>query len=156
MLSIEIPGRGELALEYLVLDVNGTLTFDGKIFPGVREALAILREKLHALAVTADTRGTAVDMAAELDIELRIIESGAEAGQKLALVRELGAAHVVAIGNGANDAAMLREVAVGICVLGDEGASMDAMHAADVVTRDILGALGLLGEPKRLIATLRR
>lgn len=156
MLDIDIPGRGPLAIEHLVLDVNGTLTLDGEVVPGVAGALAGLRDIVRPVAITADTRGTALDMAAELGIEVRIIERGAEAAQKLAFVRELGAAHVVAIGNGANDAAMLREAAVGVCVVAGEGASAEALHAADVVVPGIVEALGLLTRPARLVATLRR
>ncbi|MDO9557972.1 MAG: HAD family hydrolase [Coriobacteriia bacterium] len=156
MLSIDIPGRGHLDLEHLVLDVNGTLAFDGELIPGVAEALAAVSGTLHPVAITADTQGTAHNMAAELGIEVHIVERGAEAAQKLAFVRELGAASVAAIGNGVNDAAMLREVALGVCVVGGEGASAEAMHAADVVTGDIVHAIGLLAHPARLAATLRR
>lgn len=156
MLDIDIPGRGSLHVDHLVLDVNGTLTFDGEVVAGVVEALAALRGVVRPVAITADTRGTALDLAAELGIEVRIVERGAEAAQKLAFVRELGAAGVAAIGNGANDAAMLREAAVGICVVAGEGACAEALHAADVVVPDIVCALGLLARPERLIATMRR
>jgi P-type E1-E2 ATPase len=156
MLSIDIPGRGRLDLEHLVLDLNGTLTFDGEVLPGVSEALAALSGVLHPVAITADTRGTALDIAALLGIEVRIVEHGAEAAQKLAFVRELGAASVAAIGNGANDAVMLREVAVGICVIAGEGAAVEAVQMADVVVTDIMSAIGLFAQPARLSATLRR
>jgi soluble P-type ATPase len=68
----------------------------------------------------------------------------------------LGADQVIAIGNGSNDAAMLREAAVGIAVLGPEGLALDALLAADVAAPDILTALDLLRDPARLIATLRK
>ncbi len=155
MLSIDIPGRGALQLEHLVLDVNGTLTLDGEVVAGVSEALTVLSGALHVVAITADTRGRAAEMASALGIDLHIIERGAEAGQKLAFVRELGAAGVVAIGNGANDAAMLREAALGVCVIAGEGASAEAVRAADVMTTGIEQALGLLQHPTRLVATMR-
>ena len=60
------------------------------------------------------------------------------------------------MGNGANDVSMLRECALGICVLGREGVAAEAMMASDVVTPDINAALDLLLNPKRLIASLRR
>ena len=155
MLSIDIPGRGHFDLEHIVLDMNGTLTFDGALMPGVAEAITAIADVLHVVAITADTRGTAASMAAEVGIEVHIIERGAEAAQKLAFVRELGAAHVAAIGNGANDAVMLREVAVGVCVIAGEGAALETMQMADVVTTDIVDALGLFAQPMRLVATLR-
>lgn len=156
MLSIDIPGFARLALEHLVLDVNGTLAFDGEPLPGVREALAALAPQLRVVAITADTYGGAQRLALELGMDVQIIAPGAEGEQKAAFVRELGAASVVAIGNGANDAMMLEEAAVGIAIMGPEGASATAVAAADAVVCDIRDGLGLLVGPGRLVATLRR
>lgn len=156
MLTIEIPGQGTLQLTHLVLDVNGTLAFDGEPLPGVAEPLATLAPVLHMIAVTADTHGTAERLKSEMGVDLRRIERGREAEAKLDLVDELGADGVVAIGNGANDALMLADAALGIAIVGPEGAAGATVAAADVVVTSIEAALGLLVEPRRLIATLRR
>jgi soluble P-type ATPase len=58
-------------------------------------------------------------------------------------------------GNGANDVLMIREAALGIAVVGPEGASGATVAAADLVCRSILEALDLVGEPQALAATLR-
>jgi P-type E1-E2 ATPase len=79
-----------------------------------------------------------------------------EAKQKARYVNELGANHVIAIGNGANDALMLEAAAIGIVVLGSEGTSADALRTADIVATTPLVALDLVLNPKRLVATLRR
>ena len=71
------------------------------------------------------------------------------------MVEELGARCVVAIGNGANDEAMLRRAALGIAVMGNEGLAVACLNAADVIVPDIGSALDLLLWPRRLIATLR-
>lgn len=155
MLELDIPGYGALALEHLVLDVNGTIADGGEMLPGVAEALAALRGVLRPVAVTADTHGTAGALGETLGIEVRIIASGWEAGDKLSVVQELGADAVVAIGNGANDALVLKACAVGICVIGPEGASRAAVEAADLVVPSIQAALALLTDPRRLMATLR-
>lgn len=155
MLELDIPGYGALALEHLVLDVNGTIADGGELLPGVAEALAALRGVLRPVAVTADTHGTAGALGETLGIEVRIIASGWEAGDKLSVVQELGADAVVAIGNGANDALVLKACAVGICVIGPEGASRAAVEAADLVVPSIQAALALLTDPRRLMATLR-
>ena len=42
MLAIAIPGFRDLEVEHLVLDYNGTLAIDGRLIPGVREALGAL------------------------------------------------------------------------------------------------------------------
>lgn len=155
MLELDIPGYGALALEHLVLDVNGTIAEGGELLSGVSEALAALDGVLRPIAITADTHGTAASLGEKLGIEMRVIASGWEAGDKLAIVQELGADSVVAVGNGANDALVLKASAVGICVIGPEGASRAAIEAADVVAPSIGSALALLTDPRRLMATLR-
>lgn len=155
MLELDIPGYGTLALEHLVLDVNGTIAGGGELLPGVAEGLAALAGVLHPVAITADTQGTAAALGERLGIEVHVIASGWEAGDKLALVQDLGPDSVVAIGNGANDALVLKACAVGICVIGPEGASRAALEAADVVVPSIEAALALLVDPRRLMATLR-
>jgi soluble P-type ATPase len=81
---------------------------------------------------------------------------GGEREQKEALIRQLGASSVVAIGNGSNDAGMMQTAAVSIAVIGREGLSGEALVEADVVVTHILDAIDLLLMPKRLSATLRR
>jgi len=156
VVDIDIPGYRALSLEHLVLDVNGTIAVGGVLCPGVVEAVEALGGVLHVVAITADTHGTASRLRAALGIDIHVIEAGDESEQKLALVRELESSKVVAIGNGANDASMLAEAALGIAVIGGEGASRLALDAADIVTLSILDALSLLAQPARIAATLRR
>jgi P-type E1-E2 ATPase len=155
MLEIAIPSRGVLRLEYLVLDVNGTIALDGQLLPGIGKRLDRLGELLTIWLVSADTQGTLASLATNLKVQSRQLQAGDEAAQKATVVEDLGAERVVAIGNGANDAAMLRRAALGIAVLGDEGLAAACLEAADVIAPDIGAALDLLLRPRRLIATLR-
>lgn len=155
MLEISIPPRGILSLEYLVLDLNGTIALDGQLIPGVAERLTRLGESFEIWLVSADTRGTLASLAAGLGVAAKRLEPGDEAGQKAELVAELGAARVVAMGNGANDSAMLRAAALGVAVLAGEGLAVACLTGADVVAPDIGAALDLLLHPRRLLATLR-
>lgn len=154
-LVVEIPGWRRLELEHLVLDLNGTLALDGALLPGVRPAVEELSQSLTCHLVTADTFGTAGGLLGSA-AELALITPGDEIGQKQAIVESLGAPKVAALGNGANDAYMLKAAALGIAVLGPEGAATAALAAADVVVPGPLEALGLLLHPDRLRATLRR
>ena len=106
--------------------------------------------------VTADTRGRQSAIDAQLGIKATRIQPGDEAGQKASFVRSLGSEGVCAVGNGAIDAGMLREAALGFAVLGEEGLAVEALNAADVVAPHINSALDLLLHPLRLVATLRR
>lgn len=154
-LEIDIPSRGVLRLEHLVLDVNGTIALDGQLVPGVSERLGKLGDSLTPWLLSADTQGTLDELAVRLRVEARRLRPGQEAAQKASFVQELGAQRVVAIGNGANDAAMLQRAALGIAVLGGEGLSAACLSAADVIVPTIETALDLLLCPRRLIATLR-
>lgn len=156
MICVDVPGWRSLCLEFLVLDVNGTLTLDGELLPGVPERLSALGQKLKVMLLTADTYGKAREVAESLGVGMQKVGSPGEREAKERFVRQLGLDRVVAIGNGANDVAMLREVTLGIGVLGPEGTCAEVLQVADVVVTDIRHALDLLLFTKRLIATLRR
>jgi P-type E1-E2 ATPase len=149
---IPLPGDADLSLDHLVLDVNGTLTDRGEPIAGVAEALAALRERLDIHLLSADTFGTAGALADRLGAAFRRVADG---GDKRRYVEALGATRCVAVGNGRNDAPMLRCAVLGIAVLGPEGANARAAAAADVLVRSIGDALALLLEPRALTATLR-
>ncbi|HZR92913.1 MAG TPA: hypothetical protein VFA44_10980 [Gaiellaceae bacterium] len=150
---VDIPGRGLIELEHLVLDVNGTLTDRGSLIEGIAGRLEALKGRLEPTLVSADTFGTLDDIGRELAVAVRRVSAGAD---KLRLVESLGATRTVVIGNGTNDAAALVAAALGIAVLGPEGASVEALRSADIVCRSAIEALDLLLDPRALGATLRR
>lgn len=152
-LRVEIPGRGALALRHLLLDLNGTIARDGRLLPAVRRRLPALARLLEVHVLTADTFGTAARELDGLPARLVPVRNGRE---KDGFTRGLGPAGVAAVGNGANDVAMLRRAALGIAVVGPEGAAAAAVAAADVVVARVEDALDLLLRPRRLVATLRR
>jgi P-type E1-E2 ATPase len=156
MFEINISSRGLLRLQYLVLDLNGTIALDGKLIPGVSRRLEKLNTLLEPWLVTADTQGTLSELAAGLKVKTKRLGSGDEAEQKRAFIEELGAEGVVAVGNGANDALMLRRACLGIGVMGHEGLAAECLGASDVIVPGIESALDLLLFPRRLLATLRR
>jgi len=155
MLELRIPGREPLRLEHLVLDYNGTLAADGLLLPGVAERITELAGRLAVHVITADTFGIASMELSALPVSLHIIGPKDQAEAKLALVQSLGPEGVVAVGNGANDRLMLERAALGICILGVEGAATGTLLAADVVVRQATDSLDLLLRPGRLAATLR-
>jgi soluble P-type ATPase len=155
MITIDIPGFGKLELAHLVSDYNGTLAFDGKLLPGVAEALASLAPSVHIHVITADTFGLAKARLSTLPVKLTITPVESQADAKLRYVTELGANSVVAIGNGRNDRKMLSAAALGIALIQREGGAAETLASADVVSTSVLDALELLCNPKRLVATLR-
>jgi len=155
MIAVQIPGYGDLKLQHLVLDYNGTIAQDGRLLPGVGEVLKAFAEKLQIHVVTGDTFGLAARELDGLPVRLTILPPQAQAEAKRDYVAALEADRVVAIGNGANDHKMLCLAALGILVLGREGAAAMSANSASIVATSITAALELLQQPKRLIATLR-
>ena len=154
MVTASIPGWGELELSYLLVDFNGTIGFDGQIKKGVRELLDEVSKHLKIYVVTADTYDSIDKEAAS---SFTVVKTGKVTSgiDKAELVRQLGPEQSVAIGNGANDAMMLREAALGIAVIGEEGCAASVLKEADIVTANIVNALELMLHPERLVASLR-
>ena len=155
MLQIDIPGFGQLQLEHLVMDYNGTLAVDGEPIQGTRRRVEKLATQLQVQVITADTFGK---VQAALDgwaCSVKILGQEDQVGQKLAFVQELGPDHCVCIGNGRNDRMMLEASALGLAVMLDEGTSRESLLSADIALPGIVPALDLLLHPLRLTATLR-
>jgi P-type E1-E2 ATPase len=156
MIELTIPGRGSFTLLHLVTDVNGTLAVDGVLIDGVARRIASVREKLEVHLLTADTHGRQAAIDQQLGLTATRLTGGDEVDQKRSFVEKLGAASVVAIGQGANDAGMLKAAALGICVMSAEGVSVETLLAADIVVPSIHAAFDLLDRPLRLTASLRK
>jgi len=156
VIELNIPGRGLIQLNHLVSDVNGTLALDGQLLEGAPKALLALGDRLQLHLLTADTHGRQAQIDERLGLQAVRIPPGGEAEAKAAYVHDLGAENVVALGQGANDAGMLHEAAIGIAVASIEGLAIESLTSAVVVVPDIIAAFELLEHPTRLVATLRR
>ena len=155
MIELNIPGRGTIQLKHLVCDVNGTLAVDGQLHEGIPRMFTTLQDRLTVHLLTADTFGKQVIINQQMGLQAVKVGPGKEAEQKAEYVRQLNAAHVAAIGQGANDAAMLETAAIGIGILSPEGTASSTILAADLVVPDIYAALALFEKPLRIVATLR-
>jgi soluble P-type ATPase len=154
-MELAIPGFGRLQLEHLVLDYNGTLALDGRPLRGVRSRLKRLARSIRIHVVTADTFGKAGAGLAGLHCKLEVLKGGNEDRAKAAYIRRLGPGRVACIGNGRNDRLMLRIARLGIAVAQREGASSEALTAADLFVPSVIDALDLFLKPGRLLASLR-
>ena len=156
MIELNVPGRGNLRLSHVVLDVNGTIARDGRLLDKVAKPLTALRDRLTVHLLTADTYGKQDHIDLMLGLRATRIKSGDAGPLKADYVRQLGAETVIAVGQGANDAGMLEAAAIGIAVLGEEGLAVEALLKADIVCANIFDALNLMEYPARLVATLRK
>ena len=155
MIEINIPGYRKLQVEHLVLDYNGTIACDGDLIAGVKENLATLAGELQIHILTADTFGKARSGLKGIKCQISILAPETQDIGKLEYVKGLGSDNTVCMGNGRNDQLMLKEAALGIAVILDEGAAVETLRAADIVCTNIISALELLTNPLRLMATLR-
>ena len=155
MISIKIPNISTFEIQHLVLDYNGTLATDGKPIEGIVELIHELSQKLTIHIITADTFGTISNYFADINVGIKIISGEKQGEQKANFVKSLNAVSVVAIGNGANDALMLKSAELGIAVIQAEGASTQALINSDIACTSITDALNLLLNPLRIAATLR-
>jgi soluble P-type ATPase len=155
MIEIDIPGFGPVRLTELVSDFTGTLSVDGQVLPGVKEAFNLLAQLVTIHILTADTFGRVREELAEVPCQIHILSGPDHDIQKEAFLKKLGPEKVVALGNGKNDRRMLKLAKVGIAVSEGEGCAVDAIMAADIHVRCALDGLNLLLNPLRTKATLR-
>lgn len=155
MIDILIPGYRHLQFKHLVMDYNGTMACDGHLIDGVKEILEDLSDKIDIHVLTADTFGKAASQLEDLPVTLSILPQKAQDKGKLAYIKNLDTDVTVSIGNGRNDCLMLKHSALGIALIQEEGASVQTLLSAHIVCKDILSALKLLSNPKRMVATLR-
>ncbi len=162
-IEIGIPFFAEpLRITRIVSDYTGTLSFHGKLIPGVQDRLGKLQEFVTIDVLTADSSGTAqVQLAGMPFLGVQIFEdSGHHDSRKREHPQKNGPAQIAAFGNGNNDVLLLKTVkeAGGLAVAVDngEGCSVEAMQNANIFIVGIVNALDLLIERTWCKATLRR
>lgn len=160
MLQLDIPGYKTITIEHLVFDLNGTLAIDGILIKGVASLLTELTSLCQIHILTADTFGQAEKLFSQTKFKLTILPQSLladseQAEQKLNFVNQLGNDLTAFFGNGRNDRLALKAASLGIAVIQSEGASVEAVNAADIVFTDIIKALELFLNPLRIKATLR-
>jgi soluble P-type ATPase len=171
MISIERPAQSNIEIEFVLIDFEGTLASDRQVHPKAKDKINLLskRTKIYILVnpptppfnkggkggiLAKEKREVVEEKLRKVKAEIAYLEKGDASQRKLDLLRNLGAMRCVAIGNGVDDAPMIQEAGFGICILGKEGASSEALKNADVVFVDILDALDFLLKPLRQKATL--
>lgn len=154
-MKIVIPEYKTLNLDTLFLDFNGTIAIDGVVPESVKSRLRVLAEDLRIYVLTADTHGNAKEQCTDIPVILHTFPTGSAREYKKEIVKSMGVRHCVAIGNGRNDELMLKEAALSIAIMDEEGACGRALRAADLCVRSMEDGLDLLIHPSRVIAGLR-
>lgn len=137
MIAINVPGFNRLKLKHLVLDFNGTIAIEGNLIEGAADLLLQLAKKISIHVITADTFGTAAQQLAPVPCKLIVVSSENQAIAKLNYIKELNPEETICIGNGRNDRFILREAAIGIALIQNEGAALESISESDIVCRSI-------------------
>ncbi|HUL20032.1 MAG TPA: hypothetical protein VLZ10_01165 [Thermodesulfobacteriota bacterium] len=153
-MRIDIPGWGSVDIENIVIDLDGTVATDGRISVEVKEKIAAVSRLAKIYILTANPQGPADEEIVGMKAELIKVSNEESKRGKFDFLKTLDLERTAAVGNGSNDQLILKEAALGIAVLGDEGLSVSAMKSSDIVVKDIQGALDLFVKPRRLITTL--
>lgn len=154
MISIQRPGQEPLEIEFILLDFEGTLAQDQRVHPKAKDKINLLSKRTKIYILKKGEKEGTNDTLKKVKAEVLYIKEGESSQQKLNLLRQLGTIRTVAIGNGADDAPMIEEAGLGICVIGKEGSAVEVLKKADLVMTNILDALDFLLKPLRQKATL--
>lgn len=156
MITVNIPGKGKMTIENIVLDFNGTIAADGKLKEGIEERLRKLADQgIKIFILTADTYGHAKEQCKGLPVTLEVFDKENAALSKREIVNKIGSKVTVTIGNGNNDVEMFEESVLSVAVIGDEGCATKAIFASDIICKNIGDAIDLVLYPSRIKATLR-
>lgn len=155
MIKYKIPGRGEIEIENVVLDYNGTIAVNGKIAKEVKELIQKLKEYVNVYVLTSDTYGTAEDECTDLGIEVITFPNENSGLHKKEIVKKLNGKRTLCVGNGYNDVPMFKEAILTIAVIEGEGASGKLLLNSDIVTRSIVDAIGIVLDENKVKAILR-
>ena len=154
MIIIERPGQGNLEIEFILIDFEGTLASDRRVHPKAKDKINLLSKRTKIYILAKGEKEGVEESLRRVKAEIFWLPEGDFSRRKLDLLRQLGATRTVAIGNGVDDAPMIEEAGLGICIISKEGTSAEAMKRADVVVSNILDALDFLLKPLRQKATL--
>jgi len=155
-MKIDIPNVGSYSIENIVFDFNGTLAKDGKVPPRVYRQILGLAQDFNVFIITADTFGTVEEIFNGTDVKIEIVSKDNGTLDKKHLIESLDSEETIALGNGSNDVLMLKESAISIAVLGQEGLSIEALKNSDLIIKNINDFFEMMKEPKKLVATLRK
>ncbi len=154
MIAIQRPGQKPLEIEFILIDFEGTLASDRRVHPKAKDKINLLSKRTKIYILTKGEKEVVEETLKKVKAEIFYLTEGETSQRKVDLLRQLGATRTVAIGNGVDDIPMIEEAGLGICVIGKEGTSVEAMKKADVVVSNVLDALDFLLKPLRQKATL--
>jgi soluble P-type ATPase len=156
MISIQRPGMESLDIHFVLIDFEGTLAMDGRVHPKAKDKVNLLSKRATITILTKSNREKVEETLRKMKVEILYVTEGDSTQQKLNVLQRLGPHQTAVIGNGLDDVRILEQAGLGMCVIGKEGSSAEAVAKADLVVTNVLDALDFLLKPLRQRATLGR
>jgi len=156
MISIQRPGMENLDIHFILIDFEGTLAMDGRVHPKAKDKVNLLSKRATIYILTKSNREKVEETLRKMKAEILYVAEGDSSQQKLNVLQRLGPHQTAVIGNGLDDGQIMEQAGLGMCVIGKEGSSAEAMAKADLVVTHVLDALDFLLKPLRQRATLGR
>lgn len=152
-MKYQVPEVGEIEINTIVFDLNGTLQVNKKIPEGVKERLARLSDLGFELVFfSGDVRGNAADIAADLGIKFVKTVSGKE---KEAAFLKYDPETTAAIGNARIDIGKFKHAKLSIATLQAEGIHVGILKYVDVIVPHINDALDFFLDEGTFKGTMR-
>jgi len=156
MISIQRPGMEDLDIHFVLIDFEGTLAMDGRVHPKAKDKVNLLSKRVTITILTKSNREKVEETLRKMKAEILYVAEGDSSQQKLNVLQRLGPHQTAVIGNGLDDVRIMEQAGLGMCVIGKEGSSAEAVAKADLVVTNVLDALDFLLKPLRQRATLGR
>ena len=156
MISIQRPGMESLELHFVLIDFEGTLAMDGRVHPKAKDKVNLLSKRVTVYILTKSSKEKVEETLKKMKAEILSMTEGDSSQQKLDVLQRLGPHQTAVIGNGFDDVQIMEQAGLGMCVIGKEGSSPEAVAKADLVVTSVLDALDFLLRPLRQGATLGR
>ncbi len=154
MIAIQRPGQEPLEIDVILIDFEGTLASDRRVHPKGKDKINLLSKRVRIYILAKGEKERVTEVLKRVKAEIIFLKEGEASREKLDLLKQLGAGRTAAIGNGADDALMVEEAGLGICIIGTEGTAGETMQKADLVFPDIVDALDFFLKPLRQKGTL--
>jgi P-type E1-E2 ATPase len=148
-----IPKGETIEINTIVLDLNGTLTVNGKLESSTEKLVKQLQNKgFRLVLISGDIRGNAKTIADNLGMDLYL---GSTSDEKAAQMQQFDKNKTAAIGNARIDIGTFENAKISIATLQSEGIHTAIIKHADIIVPNIDNALQLFLDKKSLEGTLR-
>lgn len=86
-MKLDIQNVGIIDIKNIVLDFNGTIAKDGKVYEEIKDKIINLSKNFNIYVLTSDTHGNAAKELTNLPVKLHILKTSNHTNEKEAFVK---------------------------------------------------------------------